>query len=521
MAFASAFGTLVTGTFLVGLIKYFGGSDLWIGALSAIPSVLGILQIPGAIWGRSKSSYKAFILPGGLLWRLFYVPFIAIPFLPVEAPVKLGLAMFCALAAAASTFIVNPIYNDWLAELVPPDSRGSFFSRRQAIATTVGGTTGVLGGLLLDEFRRLGYYRAGFSTIFAIASVCAAISFSFFMRMQDLERAHPIRQSLLKGIVAFGAPFRDPAYRPVLIFLGAATVGQGFPGSFYSAYGIESLKLPFTVLQLAGACQALGTVLSARFWGFGSDKYGNKPMLAIAGLSLAVNPIPWMLCRPDQLAFNTVLLLIAHVFFGVMWGGVGLCQFNIMLSTAKPEDRANYLGAGMALTALVGGLSPMVGATVMATLRLHNLPFHAYQVLFFVTILLRAAGMLFLTRVREAGSTEVRTTLQHLSEATPTRVRALRRLSRSTSADVRGEALEQLADEGFTMAADEMVKALYDPLPKVRRQAAQALARLRDPASQQQAASALIEQLSMHPDLVEEETIEALGAMRDARRSNC
>src|SRR5579871_6810406 len=517
MAFASAFGTLVTGNFLVGLIKYLGGGDLWIGLLSAIPSVLGILQIPGAIWGRSKASYKRFVLPGGLLWRLFYVPFIAIPFLPVEAPVKLSLAMFCALAAAASTFIVNPIYNDWLAELVPPDSRGSFFSRRNAIATTVGGTTGVLGGLVLDEFKRNGFYRAGFSTIFALASLCATVSFAFFLRMKDLERLNPIRQSLGKGILAFAAPFRDPSYRPVLIFLAAATIGQGFPGSFYAAYGIESLKLPFTVLQLAGACQALGTVLSARFWGFSSDKYGNKPMLAIAGLSLAINPIPWMLCRPNQLEFNTILLLIAHVFFGVMWGGVNLCQFNIMLSTAKPEDRANYLGSGMALTALVGGLSPMVGATVMASLRLHNFPYHAYQILFLTTVMLRAAGMIFLTRVREAGSTEVRTTLQHLSEATPTGVRALRRLSRSGSAEARGEALEQLADEGFTMAADEMVKALYDPLPKVRRQAAQALVRLRDPSSQRQAATALIEQLAQHPDLVEEETIEALGAMRDAR----
>lgn len=517
MAFASAFGTLVTGNFLVGLIKYFGGGDLWIGVLSAIPSVLGILQIPGAIWGRSKTSYKKFVLPGGLLWRLFYVPFIAIPFLPVPSTVKLSLAMFCALAAAASTFLVNPIYNDWLAELVPPESRGSFFSRRNAIATTVGGTTGVLGGLLLDEFKRHDLYKAGFSTIFAIASLCAAASFGFFLSMKDMERLKPIRQSLGKGILAFAVPFRDPGYRPVLIFLAAATIGQGFPGSFYAAYAIESIHLPFTVLQLAGACQALGTVLSARFWGFGSDKYGNKPMLAIAGLSLAINPIPWMLCRPDQLTFNTVMLLIAHVFFGVMWGGVGLCQFNIMLSTAKPEDRANYLGAGMALTALVGGLSPMAGATLMSTLRLHNIPFHAYQILFLVTAILRAAGMISLARVREPGSTEVRTALQHLSEATPTRVRALRRLTRSTSAEVRGEALGQLADEGFAMAADEMVKALYDPLPKVRRQAAQALARLRDPASQHQAATALIEQLSQHPDLVEEETIEALGGMRDER----
>ena len=65
VAFATAFGTLVGGAFLVGYVKRLGGSDLWIGWLAAVPSLLGILQIPGAIWGRGFTSYKRFILPGG------------------------------------------------------------------------------------------------------------------------------------------------------------------------------------------------------------------------------------------------------------------------------------------------------------------------------------------------------------------------------------------------------------------------------------------------------------------------
>src|SRR5688572_33018061 len=77
-ALYTAFATLVSGTFMVGFIKHLGGpdTDLWIGLLTAVPSLLGILQIPGAIIGRSYSGFKTYIAKGGFLWRFLYVPFI-------------------------------------------------------------------------------------------------------------------------------------------------------------------------------------------------------------------------------------------------------------------------------------------------------------------------------------------------------------------------------------------------------------------------------------------------------------
>jgi HEAT repeat protein len=58
------------------------------------------------------------------------------------------------------------------------------------------------------------------------------------------------------------------------------------------------------------------------------------------------------------------------------------------------------------------------------------------------------------------------------------------------------------------MASPEIQRALRDPVPKVRRQAALSLGELKDPA----AAEALIELVNHYPELVEEETIWALGA---------
>lgn len=510
-AFATAFGTLVSGAFLVGFIQRIGGSDLWIGLLTAIPNLVGILQIPGAIWGRSFKSYKRYIFPGGLIWRLMYLPLIILPFLSIPNAAKLTILSTCVLVAAVSTMMVNPIYNDWLAEMVPPNSRGFYFSRRSAICTAVGASVGLLGALILDQIRNAKRDDLAFAVIFALGVLCSAISLSMFLRMRDIPRENPIKQNLRDGIRAIGAPFGDRQYRKVLMFLAVATFGQTFAGNFYFAFGRETLSLSFVVLVGATTVQAVGQVLSAKFWGFLSDKYGNKPSLILAGLLLATNPLPWVFCVPGHTAFNEWLLISTSFVMGFGWSGVGICQFNMMLATANPDDRANYIGSGMTVTSILGGISPLLGAFLMAGLRAAIAPEFAYKAVFLVGVVARVVAVLCLIPVREEGSTGVMSTLRDLRSVTPRGYRAMRSLSRTADAEARETAIERVGEEGTTLALTDIIKALHDPLPRVRRQAAAALARLRDP----RATGELIHQIEEHPDLLEEETIWALGMLGD------
>ncbi len=510
-AFATAFGTLVTGAFLVGFVQRLGGSDLWIGLLTAIPNLVGILQIPGAIWGRSFPSYKRYVLPGGLIWRVMYVPLVILPFLHIPNAAKLTLLTACVLIASVSSMMVNPIYNDWLAEMVPANSIGFYFSRRNAVLTAVGATVGILGAFVLDMIRTGGNPDVGFALIYAIGIGFSVISFIAFSRMQDLPRENPIRQGLKDGILAIGAPFGDKQFRGVLLFLGVATMGQTFAGNFYFAFGRETLSLSFVVLVGATTVQAVGQVLSAKFWGFLSDKYGNKPALIIAGLALALNPLPWVFCVPGRTAYNEWILLTTSFFMGIAWSGINICQFNIMLTTANVRDRANYIGSGMTVTAIMGGISPLLGAFLMAALRAHEIPEVAYKTVFVVGALMRIVTVIVLLQVQEEGASGVKTTWRDLRTITPRGYRAMRELSRTSDASVREHAIESVGAEGTALASDEIIKALHDPLPRVRRQAASALARLRDP----RATSELIHQIEDHPDLLEEETIWALGILGD------
>jgi MFS family permease len=509
VAFATAFGTLVSGSFMVGLVHHFGGGDYWIGLLAAIPALAGLMQIPGAIYGRGFPNYKRFVFPGGLAWRLLYLPLIVLPFLVLPTGVALVVIVFCVALASLAVQFVNPIYSDWLAEMVPANSRGWFFSRRNAIAAVAGAGAALAGGLLLDAFRGWGRADLGFALLFGLGAACGLVSLAFYLRMKDMERVSPIRASLSESLFAFKNPIADRRFLPVLVFLAVLIFGQAFAGILFAAFALESLRMSFTVIQVMGLTHALGHVLSVWIWGNLSDRYGNKPIMAILAVGLGLTPVMWLFCFPGNDPWNAVILISGHVFSGFIWGGVGVVQFNLLLATAKPEDRANYIGVGLALQSIIGGLAPLAGATLMASLRGAVPPDVAYKWVFAATIALRFAAVFFLLPVKEEGSVSIRGTLRQLRRVTPGGFMAMQQLTRSADVGEREEAMERVAAQGLEMAADELLKALHDPAPRLRRQAAVSLGRLGDP----RAVEALVHQLVEHPDLVEEETIAALGEL--------
>lgn len=509
-AFATGFVTLVGGTFLVGFVRHLGGSDLWIGLLTAVPSFLGLLQIFGAIWGRSVGSFKRFVTLGGALWRILHVPLIALPFVAIAGETRLWILFAFVSAAAACVHLVSPIYNEWLAELVPSDSRGWFFSRRNGIAAIAGAAAGIGGGIMLDAFRRHDEDKMGFAAVFALGLVSAAISMFFYGRMADIRRRQVAPINVVESLRQFRGPFQDANYRRLLVFFAVFISGQVFAGNLFAAFALETLRMPFTVLQGTAITHALGMVVGARAWGYLADRYGNKPVTAILAGLLFTTPAMWLFCYPGQPVANATILIAGHVFSGFVWGGVVVCQFNLLLAVSDPKDRANYIGVGLALQAVMGALAPMTGALLMHELRGLMSIEAAYKVVFGATMFLRFIAVFFLIPVREEGAVSIRQTLRKLGQVTPRGFAALRKLSTTADVATRESAMERVAGSHLELAVDELVKSLHDPTPRLRRQAAAALAKVGDA----DAVTSLVHMLEDHPDLVEEEMIEAIGELR-------
>ena len=507
LGFVNVFVTAVGGVFMVGCVKLLGGNDFWLGLMAAIPMLAGILQIPGAVWGKSSPSFKPFIAVGGWTWRLLYVPISLLPIIPWPDTTKLVLLVACMGVAGTMINWVGPTYNEWLSLLVPQRNRGWYFSTRTLVGTVVSAIAGAVAGRAMDAFKGAKLEAIGYTTIFGIGTAAGIVSMICFMQMADIPRPSVIKANLRATFGQSRVPLQDKNFRRLLIFTGVFAASQTFAGNFFAAYALESLKLPFFNLTLTGIAHACGTVATVRAWGYLSDKYGNKPVLTLAMFGVVLTPAMWIFCRPEQTAFNTILLLTGHFFNGIVWSGVGVTQFNLNMATGKSEHRANSLALLSAVTAVFGAIAPMLGSSLLAGLSLSMDRFHAYHITFVGTIVIRVLAVIMLVPVHEKGATSIRSTLQQLTKVKPSGVVALRAMQSSETESSRAGAIERVGENQMTLATDELAKALSDPSPRVRRQAALALGRL----GTREAGRALLHHIHDYPDLIGEEMLEALG----------
>jgi hypothetical protein len=78
--FFTLFVALTSGAFQIGLARFFGANDLWIGIITSVPSLAGALQILTAYLADTAPSQKRLVIRYAFYSRL---PFVAIAFLPL------------------------------------------------------------------------------------------------------------------------------------------------------------------------------------------------------------------------------------------------------------------------------------------------------------------------------------------------------------------------------------------------------------------------------------------------------
>lgn len=511
LAFATAFAALVGGNFQAAFALALGAGPFLYSLILALPALIGVLQIPGSQLGERSRSYKRFVAPGWLTWKVAWLPAVALPLLPESFP-RLEVFILCVVVSSAAVFLVNATYNAWLSWLVPESHRGWYFARRHAIATVVSVLIGFPASLGLDAMQRANRYELGLSIIFGAGVLFGLISFLFFLRMPDTYRDKVSSGSLKDSWKDLTSPLSHRPFRRLLLFLVVFLIGQAIAAPFFFKYGREVLGLAFFDFQIFGAAHAVATLLSAPLWGYLSDKYGNKPVLFISGLLLALGPLSWVIARPGADAWNYTILIIGHISAGFSWTGVIVGQGNIVLAVTPASMRAQGIGLSQAVMTLVGGLAPLAGGLFMQLAQ--NLPLKLqYDILFSANSALRVFAVLFLFGVYDPTSMRIREFMLQVWGVRPRGVLALRRLAQTPEPRRREEALRELVRARMRFAERELISLLSDPSPSVRRLATQGLREVGGPS----ALDGLLRFVRSHPRLVDETILEAIAAIGDPR----
>ncbi len=370
LAWASVSGAFSGGVILVAFSLALGANALQVGLLAAIPFFTQVAQLPATVLiertrQRRKLSVLALTAARGLVLLLAGLPLLAGP------PSPLSLLIVAYALIALLNAVGGCAINSWLHQLIPHSQLGQFFARRLFSGTTLACLGTLAAGLLVERGPFVNPLH-GYALAFAIGGLAGFASSAFLARapeprMQDAGPQGALRERL-------EAPFRDLNFRRLLVFLAAWTVAANFAGPFVTVYLIEQHGYALGTVTALWVASQFANALTVYWWGRLSDRLTNKAVLAVVlplyfASLLALVFVSSLRSEGAQLAS----LYAVHLAMGIATGGIGLAVGNLGLKLAPHGQGTAYLAAIGLVTAVAGGLAPLVAGWTAQALQTSEL----------------------------------------------------------------------------------------------------------------------------------------------------
>lgn len=395
-AFASVFISIISNGLVTGLALYLGAGPFVLGILGALPFITQLMQLVGAYLEEQTGNRRVLSVWSEGLSRAVWIPVALLPLWQLSSTVSLTIFVVLQVIAAALFGIAVNTWSSWMSDLVPPERRGRYFGIRNTVASFASMVAGLGSGYALDYFKRTANegvaYAAtlGFGLVFAVVGI-------ILLRMQaepPMERRP--RVSLREMFVS---PLADSKYRALIVSGTIWAFVVGIAGPFFSAYGIETLKMSFADLAYMGIVTSVASMIVFPFIGRMQDRFGDRIVMLISAACVIPLPLGWILSSPGYLwpLFGTSLGA------GLFWPGINQGLANMSMAQSPPHARGAYLATYGAVTGIGVVLSGLAGGIIAEYLRgsefvLMGYMLNHYSVLFIGSMCLRASAVLFVLR---------------------------------------------------------------------------------------------------------------------------
>lgn len=409
MVYFTVFGQPVGSPLFTGFMRKLGAGDLVYSVVMALPVLGAVSQVFGSYFLETTGRRRFLFLACGFVHRLLWIPVALIPLFIGEDSHQARIVSITILITFSSigNSLVSVAFNSWMGNLVPSEIAGRFFSLRTLVSTISGAVAGLVVGGVIDRVDSLG----GFAMVFVIGSlfgVCDIFTFIFVQHPpMELSGEKPSLSSILVD------PFKDRNYLKFCIFATMFAFGVNFSGPFFNVYMIENLKMSYFTIALSNnITSGLTTVLCVRYWGTLADRYGNKPVVFVSAVGIAIIPLLWFFTAPSA----TAMVYFANLFGGAFWSGYNLAIFNQSVWLAPNKNRSAYLACYTLLTSVIGtALANVCGGFFMQYMRPFTaslqIPFllggtlTAYHLLYAISGLMRIVAIVcFLPMVYEVNA---------------------------------------------------------------------------------------------------------------------
>ena len=386
-----AYGTMLGfgDNFIVAFAIALQTSSFQIGILCSVPGFLAsIAQLWDVELVRRLKSRKALVLIGALLQGLMFLPILSLAFFP-GASDGWWLILFTSIYSI-SVALTSPAWGSIMAEVVPDNLRGKYFSARGSLSTLANTVAFLAGGVFLSFLAHKALW--GFAILFGIAFFARLTSWGLLTKLFEFPLKTKPQEQSKTGDVARGLISSNLGRYMLFLFCMSFAVNIASP--YFAVYQLQDLKLSYFAFAALGTVSSVATLVTITRWGRAADRIGNLKVMFITGALIPLVPLLWLLTK------DLVILGIIQAFSGLAWAGFNLCSVNYLYDATGNGNRTKYLAYFNCGNGLAAGAGALLGGYLIT----HTPALLGYQVLsiFLISGILRgAASIIFLPKLRE------------------------------------------------------------------------------------------------------------------------
>ena len=246
--------------------------------------------------------------------------------------------------------ILGPAWGAWMANLTEGRGRERYFAQRSAwlqlwLLVSYLGAGLALQSAGSDHDARMHMFALLHLTGFAFRVLSAS---TLALQPDFGEERRTVAQSLTAVSTALRtAEFGVAAYMALLMF------GTHIAVPFFTPYMLRDLQLDYATYAALTAVPIVVKALLFPMLHPLSQRFGMRSLLIWSGAGVVASPALWAV-------LDTVPGLAAvQILSGLAWGGLEFASFQLLLSSARPDCRVEFLSIASTLsstTQLIGGL---------------------------------------------------------------------------------------------------------------------------------------------------------------------
>jgi len=349
-------------------IKYLGGSTTYMGLVMACMPACQLLQIFVAPhlerWGIKKIMVASLLMRNIMHFLLAMLPFLAGFFCSSAGDSNAGFFAQPTALLLIALFVVMLGFDlcqglgfsgwmTWVNWLVPEKYRGRYFAFEQMM-NNVGqiGFSAVAGWILGAQGSHFNY-----GSIFLMGAVCGGASLLFLRKVPAIPKKTDKAEFRSLNLSWIGLIWGVKPFRRMMYVICAHQLMLSV-GYFFIYFQKDSLHLTDRFIMVMTTVGIAGGVLSVYIWGNLADRFGSKPVMALAYYLIMGVAIFWVgLGLGLPLSQAPLLLLVQFLYVAGLQGYV-VTNMRYVLGSL-PSDRMLF---GTIFYNLVVQVATMLGA---------------------------------------------------------------------------------------------------------------------------------------------------------------